>query len=816
MLDMTPYSCSMTATTTHRDTASEPSADRDHGHYLEVAVDGARGSGRDTLTYGGPPEVRRGDVVWVPLRDKIQLGVVTATSTAAPAYGVRPIVATTDPPLALTEAQVALAEWIAATTASSLYAAAALMLPPGISHTAVPWYRRLEDGEGVTRLQTLILDLLDRHGPMPIDRLQREAGSSLASVLPALTRAGLIERVIEVADRPVKQRTERWLALGAPVERPTDKQERLLRTIRLAGDRGVSAAEAMRSADVTASVVETLVRKGFLVEEIRPASGASVIREASQPELTAEQAAAWEAIQQALERRDPTPNLLFGVTGSGKTEVYLRAAAWCLRHGRQVIILVPEIALTSQIVERVRERFPGKVGLLHSGLAAGERHATWRAIAAGELPIVVGPRSALFAPVPELGLIVIDEEHDSSYKQDLPPRYHARAVAEHLATDCQAVVLLGSATPSTESLHAADSGRYRLLRLSRRAVAAAAGLPEVDIVDMRQALNAGGTVLVSPELKALLEHTLARREQAMLMLNRRGAATVILCRQCGHARLCPNCDIPVVYHQDRSELICHRCNYRERPITACPLCGGVLNYFGAGTQRVETEVRRMLPDATVARWDQDVARKKGASAQILRDLQDRKIDIVVGTQLIAKGFDLPFVTAVGIVYADSSLHFPDFRSHERVFQLLAQAAGRAGRRTPGSRVVVQTYTPDHFVMRAVAGHDVRGFYENELADRRELRNPPFTRLIRYVTRQQTEERAAGMADDLVLILGRHARAAGVGIEIIGPAPAFAAKVRGLYQWHVVVRLRPDQMDDMLFELPTPPGWSVDVDPQSLL
>jgi len=795
---------------------SDPTSASNSDLYLEVAVDGTRGSSRDTLTYGGPAEVARGDVVWVPLRDKIQLGVVVATSRTAPDYDVRPVTAVTDPPLALTEAQLALAEWIAATTASSLYAAAALMLPPGMSHTAVPWYRRLESGEAATRVQALVLDLLDRHGPMPIDRLQREAGSSLASVLPALARAGLIERVIEVADRPVKQRTERWLMLGAPIERPTEKQERVLRAIRLAGDGGISAVEAMRVADVTASVFETLVRKGFVVGEMRPASGASPVREAAQPELTVEQAAAWEAIRRALEERDPTPNLLFGVTGSGKTEVYLRAAAWCLRHGRQVILLVPEIALTSQIVERVRERFPGKVGLLHSGLAAGERHATWRAIAAGELPIVVGPRSALFAPVTDLGLIVIDEEHDGSYKQDLPPRYHARAVAEHLATDCQAVVLLGSATPSTESLYAADSGRYRLLRLSKRAVAAAAGLPEVDIVDMRQALNAGGTVLVSPELKALLEHTLARGEQAMLMLNRRGAATVILCRQCGHARLCPNCDIPVVYHQDRSELICHRCNHRERPITACPDCGGVLNYFGAGTQRVETEVRRMFPRGNVARWDQDVARKKGESARILRELQERKIDIVVGTQLIAKGFDLPYVTAVGIIHADSSLHFPDFRSHERVFQLLAQAAGRAGRRTPGSRVVVQTYTPDHFVMRAVAGHDVRGFYESELADRRELRNPPFTRMIRYVTRQQTEERAAGMADDLVLMLGRHARAAEVGIEIIGPAPAFAAKVRGLYQWHLVVRLRPDDMEEMLFELPAPPGWSVDVDPQSLL
>ena len=541
--------------------------------------------------------------------------------------------------------------------------------------------------------------------------------------------------------------------------------------------------------------------------------------------MTPAQAAAWREIETALDRRDPTPFVLHGVTGSGKTEVYLRAVAWCLRHGRTAIILVPEIGLATQVVQRFSARFPGQIAVLHSALPDSQRYATWQAIASGGLPVVVGPRSALFAPVSNLGLIVLDEEHESSYKQDAEPRYHARALAEHLGAQHGAVVVLGSATPSIDTFWRTETGEARVLTLANRvgpASVAADGsrqsvdleLPPVEIVDMRQELHRGNTSILSSRLQELLGETLDGGEQAILFLNRRGLATVVLCRGCGAALTCPYCDIPLVFHRDKQRLICHRCNHREHAPSNCPSCGSGLNYFGAGTQRVEEEVSRLFPTATVLRWDQDSVRRNGGHAAMLRRVERREIDIIVGTQMIAKGLDLPHVTAIGVIHADTMLHLPDFRSAERTFQLLTQVAGRAGRRAAGGSVVVQTFSPDHYAVQAAARHDYQTFYDEEIDFRRSHRYPPFTRLVRYLYRHLDEAKCAAEADEMARLLARHARHSAAKVDILGPTPAFASRLRGQYQWQII--LRADDLDPLLDGLPARPGWAIDVDPQSLL
>jgi primosomal protein N' (replication factor Y) len=610
--------------------------------------------------------------------------------------------------------------------------------------------------------------------------------------VPKLDEAGIVVRSVRGGWEPPTPKPQRFVRLLTPVavERAPRQQavvDDLVRRSRLApsGDPPlVPLPDLLARTGSDHAVVGALARKG-VVEEVTVARPLALVSESSEPvpTLTAAQAGAWRSIEDALAARDPTPFLLHGVTGSGKTEVYLRAIGWCVRHDRSAIVLAPEIALASQVVRRVTARFPGRVAVLHSALPEAERAATWAAIAAGQMPVVVGPRSALFAPVDNLGLVVLDEEHDGAYKQDAEPRYHARALAEEIGRRRGAVVVLGSATPAVETTWRAEDGQVRLLRLPDRVGPSMAGgddrrtgealeLPPVETVDLRLELHRGNPLLLGERLFETLQRTLARREQAILFLNRRGMATVVLCRSCGRTLLCPYCDIPLVYHADRGWLLCHRCDLRQPPAAACSECGGGLNYFGAGTQRVEQEVRRLLPGARVLRWDQDTVRRRGGHEALLRQVERHEVDIVVGTQMIAKGLDLPLVTAVGVVNADTMLHLPDFRSAERTFQLLTQVAGRAGRRGPGSVVIVQSYTPDHYAIRAASRHDYAAFYGEEIAFRRTHRYPPFVRLVRYLVRDPDEARCAAQADEMARRLARHARDRGVEMDLsVRPRPS---------------------------------------------
>ncbi len=747
---------------------------------VNVAVDGGFKSGSDgLLTYGVTARQRRsvdiGQLVWVPLRKKLALGIVVAERTEPTPYALKQVHSPVEPTFRLDPDRLMTGAWLARETRCSLFAALSPFLPPGVSHRAVE-HLRLADGidpeeVDVTPAQRRLLRFLaEREDDVSLDAARAALQTSLTTVVAKLVERGFVERTAQVVHSIPASRQERFVRLmqpdptavaNAPKQRAL--HEHLVQRSRLTpvgGDGLVRLDDALARTGTDHAAAAALERKGIIQLLRQPQSpGAKADGTSAAPPLTPAQAAAWREIETALDRRDPTPFVLHGVTGSGKTEVYLRAVAWCLRHGRTAIVLVPEIGLATQVVQRFSARFPGQVAVLHSALPDGQRYATWQAIARGGLPVVVGPRSALFAPVSNLGLIVLDEEHESSYKQDAEPRYHARALAEHLGAQQGAVVVLGSATPSVDTFWRTDIGETRLLTLATRVGPAGVAvdgtrlstdleLPPVEVVDMRQELHRGNTSILSARLQVLLGETLDAGEQAILFLNRRGLATVVLCRGCGSALTCPFCDIPLVYHRDKLRLICHRCNHREHAPQNCPTCGSGLNYFGAGTQRVEDEVKKLFPTAAVLRWDQDSVRRNGGHAAMLRRVERREIDIIVGTQMIAKGLDLPHVTAIGVIHADTMLHLPDFRSAERTFQLLTQVAGRAGRRAAGGSVVVQTFSPDHYAVQAAARHDYQAFYDEEIDFRRSHRYPPFTRLVRYLYRHLDEAKCAAEADEM--------------------------------------------------------------------
>jgi primosomal protein N' (replication factor Y) len=550
-----------------------------------------------------------------------------------------------------------------------------------------------------------------------------------------------------------------------------------------------------------------------------------------------------------------TPFLLHGVTGSGKTEIYMRAIDFALSRGQRAIVLVPEIALTPQTVRRFAARFPGRVAVLHSALSDGERYDTWRRARRGLFDIVIGPRSALFAPLPDLGVIIVDEEHDGSYKQTPPvpaPYYHAREAAIALAGFTGASVILGSATPDVVTYHRARSGRYQLLELPKRIMGhrrriedqaqrlhvnsrylplAANGegedimrmddaltipLPPIQVVDMRQELRAGNRSVFSRALDAAVTETLARGEQCILFLNRRGTSTFVSCRDCGHVMHCPRCGIPLTYHQPRMMLVCHQCGRREPHPQTCPNCNSErIRYFGLGTERLEELVRERWPNARLVRWDRDTTGEEGSHEALLAGFINRDSDILVGTQMIAKGLDLPFVTLVGVVLADVALGLPDYNTGERVFQVLAQVAGRAGRGLLGGRVVVQTYNPEHYAIRAAADHDYTGFYLEEMRFRTQRALPPFRRIVRLLVHDAVNERAERMAKNMAHVLNMVVRERALAAtDVLGPTPAFFTRLDGRYRWHIVVHT-PDPYR-LLEDVPVPKPWIVDIDPESTL
>lgn len=489
--------------------------------------------------------------------------------------------------------------------------------------------------------------------------------------------------------------------------------------------------------------------------------------------------------EQALERfrAEPLkPWLLEGVTGSGKTEVYLAAIHESVQQGRQALVLLPEIALTPQVVMRFRARFGQGVAVWHSGLSQGERRLTWEAVRQAEVAVVVGARSAVFLPFPHLGVIVIDEEHEPSYKQEEHPRYHTREVALWRGRNEGATVIMGSATPSVEIRQAAEVGDIGHVQLPERVMGRA--MPAVELVDMREELQSGNREIFSRALRQALEQTVSGGSQAILFLNRRGFSTFVLCRSCGQALECRDCAVSLTYHQREERLYCHYC-LKEFPMpTVCPECGSdKIRYFGAGTERVVAEVARLFPEVGILRADRDTMSRPQDYADLYHQFYRGAAQVLVGTQMIAKGMDFPNVSLVGVVAADTALHLPDFRSSERTFQLLVQAGGRSGRGDSAGRVVIQTYNPDHYAIQLAKGHDYAGFFAKEIAFRSATRYPPFSELWLLVFEDESDRLGADRAQQAALQL----RQAWPQVDVLGPAPAPLRRVRGRYRYHILVK-----------------------------
>ncbi|MDI3522390.1 MAG: hypothetical protein PWR31_93 [Bacillota bacterium] len=617
---------------------------------------------------------------------------------------------------------------------------------------------------------------------------------------------------------------EEALVLSRELERRAPAQARLLKTLAEV-PAPLARARLLALADAGADSLKGLLRRGVvsLAAEAPAAAGKNALRAdlscGVPPELTPAQAAAAAAIGAAVKEGNYQAFLLHGVTGSGKTEVYLRALAAALAEGRGGIMLVPEIALTPQTLERFARRFGREVAVLHSALSAGVRYAQWERIRRGEARVVVGARSALFAPLARPGVIILDEEHEPAYKQEESPRYLAREVARWRARQEGAVLVLGSATPAVETYYYATQGRYRLLTLPERI--ARRPLPEVTVVDMRAELAAGNRSIFSRNLAQALEETVGRREQAILFLNRRGYSTFVLCRQCGLVASCPRCELALTLHQDSGRLVCHHCGYTALPYRTCPRCGSrYIRDFGCGTERVAAAAAQLLPAARILRLDGDTTVRRGAHDRILSSFAAHEADVLVGTQMVAKGLDFARVSLVGIISADLALHLPDPYAWERTFQLLEQVAGRTGRGEAPGRVILQTYNPAHTSIVCAGRHDYAGFYRAELARRRRHHYPPFAEVVLVRALAPSEEAARRLLEELM------ARLAAGAVEVEGPAPCPFPKTGDDYRWQAIFKGTDlgELRRRLAVEVPElNAGWrrqgarlSVDVDPMSYL
>jgi primosomal protein N' (replication factor Y) (superfamily II helicase) len=769
---------------------------QDKKAFADVAVPALR---LDPLTYSVPQrfieDIDAGCRVLVPLGRRRAAGIVVGFPEKPRIGDCRPIEDMLDPYPLLPADLLRLTRWVADYYLSSWAEAIRAALPPGLSGVSQRSVRRtgvpVPEDQALSATELGILEALPAGRSMTVRGLERRMEKSgLQHALGRLERRGLLTLEQELDAAPASVRMEKWITVKTPVpaealakmRKRAPKQARVLESLAAAGGE-------MKRTDVDADsqVLKRLASAGWI--EVWEEARAGETMEGPEPEapdvvvLNSRQMEAVARIREGLESGLFSPILLHGVTGSGKTRVYLEAVGRCLELGRAALVLIPEISLTPQAVQRYRGAFGGRVAVLHSGLSRGERFDAWRRIREGEATIALGPRSTVFAPLKRLGLIVVDEEHDSSYKQDDPaPRYHARdtALVRGRMTGC--TVILGSATPSLESYANAQLGRYALCELPERA--RAVPMPSVEVVDMTETIRAGTGPVFSPVLLQKIRTRLQSDEQVILLQNRRGYAPTLRCGSCGHVDKCPHCEISLSFHRGERRMRCHYCGYQRPPLVKCPSCGGAtLQYRGAGTEKIEEELGALFPGALLIRMDSDALRRKGAHARALSLFGSRKSSILLGTQMVAKGHDFPGVTLVGVVSADTGLHFPDFRSAERTFQLLTQAAGRAGRQGRRGEVVIQTLSPGHPVLEFAQRHAFREFYDWEMKQREELHYPPYGRIVLVGFRGPNEKQVMEAA---VSFTGRAGRPAAV--QILGPAPAPIPRLKNEYRVQVIFRI----------------------------
>ena len=643
---------------------------------------------------------------------------------------------------------------------------------------------------------------------------------------PDFEAAGRRQPMTDPAQSMSKSRRKRHSEAGT-VDRPlNEKQLRVVETLKSESD-GMPFNDLVEAADVSPSVLRTLEKRGVVEifpREVRRDPLAHIKSEDPHPiTLNGEQQTALDQILGKLAEQEYSTFLLHGITGSGKTEIYIRAMREAVLRGLTALMLVPEISLTPIFSRRLRAQFGESIAILHSSLSEGERTDEWRRIKNGAARIVIGTRSAVFAPLEDLGIVIIDEEHDSSYKQEETPRYHGRDTAIVRALRAGAVVVLGSATPSIESFHNAHSGKYIYLHLKTRF--GERELADVQTVDMREVFKRHGKAqTLSDELKAAVSDTFARKEQSMILLNRRGFSSFLLCRSCGLAIHCPNCDVTLTYHRYNSSLQCHYCNHIRPVPRVCDACDGeYIHYVGLGTEQLEANLKDLFPEMNIARLDRDTTRRRGSLEQILMEFAEGGIDLLVGTQMIAKGHDFHNVTLVGVVSVDVGLALPDFRAAERTFQLLTQVAGRAGRGDRPGRVLIQTYHPEHYSLLCAKEQNYEEFYRREIVFRRTMHYPPFTALINALIHDKDYDRANGAAAEFARELRLATKE--TGIRVLGPAPAAISRIKNEYRFQVLIkapsRVRAREalevaMDSVTSAGHNPRSISIEVDPVNLM
>ncbi len=771
---------------------------------------------------------------------------------------------------------VKMAEWMSQKYACSMISALQAMIPAALKGKAERYISVVEDENGpdvyaedgseteatsseglfavpelLTGEEEEIIAYVKAAGQVTMDHLSKRF-SERADELKGLIQRGILTETQMIKDK-VRKKTVKTVSAAVSGEEAEEalnsfsaqakRQKEVLQFLLEVGV-PLSLQEVLSTLRVTAGTVSKLAEKGFVfiedVEVFRDPYRNRHFKGTDPLERTAEQEVVYAKVTEALDEHRYGVFLLHGVTGSGKTEVYLQTIERCISLGRQAIVLVPEISLTPQMVERFKGRFGGKVAVMHSRLSTGERYDEWRKIREGRVQVAIGARSAVFAPFADLGLIVMDEEHETSYKQEETPKYHARDVAVYRARQHKAAVILGSATPSLESYYAARSqadDNFAPLILEMKQRPSGSRLPGVNIVDMREELRDGNRSMFSRALHEGIAARLERGEQTVLFLNRRGHSTFVMCRTCGYVAGCPECDISLTYHQKSNNLRCHYCGYAAPAPSVCPECGSEhIRYFGTGTQRVEGELAKLFPGIRVIRMDVDTTTEKGSHEKLLQAFRDKKGDVLLGTQMVAKGLDFPDVTLVGVIAADTALNFPDFRSAEKTFQLLTQVAGRAGRHQLPGEVFIQTYMPDHYSIIHASGHDYGSFVREELNHRRALHYPPYSRLILVTLSHEKLPLLLRMAENFAGDLrakaqrlgwyGNLDRFAAEALDILGPVASPIPRIKNRYRFQCMVKYRGpldavrlvretaaatlDNLRDASLQI------SIDVDPQMLM
>lgn len=686
-----------------------------------------------------------------------------------------------------------LSDWLTEKTLCYKISAFQVMLPPALK-AKYEKKVRLKNRSKVAMLSPFLQSLFSNNDVIKWEEVSK--GNEL-SVIQKEIANGVLEVLYEVKER-VKKKTIKMIAPSVANEElqaiRSEFPNRSVKQLKLIDyfiehSEPIEKQKIMSIVGVSSGVIKGLLEKGILTEQskeiYRDPYRDRDIERTTPLELTNDQSQAIQPILAAIEEKKHDVFLLYGVTGSGKTEVYLQSIQRVLEDGREGIVLVPEISLTPQMVNRFKGRFGDLVAVLHSGLSVGEKYDEWRKIQRKEVKVVVGARSAIFAPFENLGIIIIDEEHETSYKQEDNPRYHARDVAIERAKRYKCPVVLGSATPSLETFARAKKGVYQLLTLSKRMNERS--LPTVKIVDMREELREGNRSMFSRDLHEKLQNRLERKEQTVLFLNKRGHSSFVMCRDCGLVLQCPNCDISLTYHRFNEQMKCHYCGFEAGVPTICPECSSDhIRYFGTGTQKVEEEIAKIFPEAKVIRMDVDTTSRKGAHEKLLTEFQEGHADILLGTQMIAKGLDFPNITLVGVLSADTMLHLPDFRSSEKTFQLLTQVSGRAGRHELAGEVVIQTYTPEHYSIELAGQQDYDQFYQREMMIRKIHKYPPFYYIALITVSHEELMKAVDVTEKITKYIKSRLSKAAV---VLGPVASPIPRLNNRYRYQCLIKYK---------------------------